>query len=130
MSVKEEVENYFVFEKISSGFDIKVYNLEIEEKNESEAIAKKYDIQKADAEALVLSKRLKTMLLTDDWDLRETANIYEIEVHGTIGVLFKAYTKKIVKKNELEKALKSIPQRSSLYISSKIIEECLSFLRK
>ncbi len=128
-AVKDELENYFNFEKISSIFNIEITSLDTEGKKESRSISKKYDIQNADADTLVLSKKLKSILLTDDWDLRETANIYGIKVHGTVGILFRAYSKKLLKKKELKESLKAIPTRSSLYISSKIIEEALSYLK-
>ena len=65
-------------------------------------LIQKYSLDFGEAEAIALNLQEKSeYFLTDDLDARRIANEFQIEVHGTIGIILKAFKEKIISKKHL-----------------------------
>lgn len=76
-------------------------------------------IQPADAQvfALVRASRFQALALTDDLSLRKLLESHGAQVAGTVGVLVRAYTAGRIARTELEAAIDSLFNDSSLHLS-------------
>lgn len=76
-------------------------------------------IQPADAQvfALVRVSGFQALALTDDLSLRRLLENHGAEVAGTVGVLVRAYTSGRIPRMELEAAIESLFNDSSLHLS-------------
>jgi len=76
-------------------------------------------IHPADTEVFILArdKNYSIPLLTDDLTLRRQLEQQGALVIGTIGILVKAYHNKLMNREELERAIDSLFEESTLYIS-------------
>lgn len=77
-------------------------------------------IQPADAQvfALVRASRFQALALTDDLSLRRLLESQGAQVTGTVGVLVRAYASGKISRLELEAAIESLFNDSSLHLSS------------
>jgi len=76
------------------------------QKEKAEKITKDFGIERADAEAIVLARDEDIELLfTDDKSAREIAEYYGLEVHGSAGIIARAYRDKILSYEEKRKEI-------------------------
>ncbi len=75
--------------------------------------------------ALTIQERAD-YFLTDDLDARNTAREQNLEVHGTIGIILRAFRDKIINKKEAIEKLRNIKELSTLFITSDIIQKIIS----
>jgi len=68
----------------------------------------------------------EALFLTDDAAARLAAKQLGYRVHGTIGILLRAIRRGHMTASEVLTRLRSIPHRSSLYISPVLLEEIIS----
>ncbi|GEA15529.1 hypothetical protein E308F_17730 [Moorella sp. E308F] len=96
------------------GFKLVALGLEKEELSGAEVLkvleyARKYKKpSRPDLFALVLAQRLKSPLITGDWDLRVAARQEGIEVHGTLWVIDKFVEMKMVAPKTASDSLKKM----------------------
>jgi predicted nucleic acid-binding protein len=103
--------------------------LEGKQKEKAEKIAKDFGIELADAEAIVLAKTNNIRLLfTDDKGAREIAEYYGLEVHGSAGIIARAYRSNILNYEEVKNALEKLHQESSLYITDRVYKIVLDLI--
>lgn len=103
--------------------------LEGVQKEKADKMAKDFGIELADAEAIVLAKTNDIKLLfTDDKSAREIAGYYGLEVHGSAGILARAYRSKILSYEEVKEALERLHRDSSLYITDRVYKIVLDFI--
>jgi predicted nucleic acid-binding protein len=82
-----------------------------------------YALDAGEAQALRLMQKFReAILLTDDAAARLVAQQLGYNVHGTIGVMVQALPRGKRTKEQLVRALQAIPQRSSLYISARLLD--------
>lgn len=99
------------------------------QKEKADKIAKDFGIELADAEAIVLAKTNDIKLLfTDDKSAREIAGYYDLEVHGSAGILARAYRSKILSYEEVKEALERLHRDSSLYITDRVYKIVLDLI--
>jgi len=79
----------------------------------------KKPIHPADTEVFILARdrNYSIPVLTDDLTLRRQLEQHGALVIGTIGVLVKAYYKELMNREELERAIDSLFEESTLYIN-------------
>lgn len=83
-----------------------------------------------EAEALALAVQIEAdWFLTDDTAARLIAQQMGLEVHGSLGVVLWAAVTKYFEGDEAEEALEALG-RSSLWISTKILDEAKAALRQ
>ena len=83
------------------------------------------DLGEASCIALCLQKQIP-LLFTDDLDARSAAKAEGLQVHGTVGILLKAYMKKILTQKETLLALQNLRTKSSLFITQRLIDEAIA----
>ncbi len=99
------------------------------QKEKADKIARDFGIELADAEAIVLAKTNDIKLLfTDDKSAREIAEYYGLEVHGSAGIITRAYRSKILSYEEVKEALEALHKRSSLYITDRVYKIVLDLI--
>ena len=99
------------------------------QKEKAAKIAKDFGIEQADAEAIVLARTNDIELLfTDDKSAREIAEYYGLEVHGSAGILARAYRNRILSYEEVKDALEKLHQESSLYITDRVYKIVLDLI--
>jgi predicted nucleic acid-binding protein len=84
---------------------------------------RKYQISTADGSVIVLAKdKGIDIALTDDLDLRDVLKSNKIRPVGSIGIIVRAYKYNKLSCSEAIKALDDLFKISSLYVTSKLIE--------
>lgn len=85
----------------------------------------------AESQCIALAKAEKIPLfLTDDLDARTTAKELGLEPHGTVGILLKAYRKKVFTKNQVVLFVQKLKTHSTLYITSDLVNYILQQIEK
>ncbi len=80
--------------------------------------------------ALALCNKLAGVFLTDDLDARCAAEKLNIEVHGSIGIIVRAYHENLINIEQSEKALNDLYAISNLFITRAIVDIAISEIRK
>jgi predicted nucleic acid-binding protein len=70
------------------------------------------------------------ILLTDDAAARLVAEKLSYEVHGTIGVVVRALRRRQRTKRQVLNLLRSIPRRSTLFVSKELLESIIEEVRE
>jgi predicted nucleic acid-binding protein len=68
------------------------------------------------------------LLFTDDKSAREIAEYYGLEVHGSAGILARAYRSKILSYEEVREALERLHRDSSLYMTNRVYKIALDLI--
>lgn len=104
-------------------------SLSSDELKEAESLSLAGLLDFGEAEAIVLSKRLKPdWFLTDDVEARIFANSFGMEVHGSLGVILWSAAVGHLNYNESKKALDSL-SKTSLWISKEIMAQAQKALK-
>lgn len=122
IEVHSELKKY----KINSNIKIK----KTINKNLTKLIMDKFliDIGEASAINLALQEKIN-LVFTDDLEARDTAKKYGLDPHGTIGLIIKAFRKKIISKETAIKKIKELEKRSSLFITKDLINKIIDELK-
>tara|TARA_B100000315_G_C14219120_1_gene425617 strand:+ start:56 stop:553 length:498 start_codon:yes stop_codon:yes gene_type:complete len=101
---------------------VRVMGLQGKSKDYAKALENKFNLDAGESAALALvTQEHASVFFTDDLDARTVAGLYNIPVHGTLGILMRIFREgKLSKENTIEK-IKELHQKSSLYITSDII---------
>ncbi|MFH0954987.1 MAG: hypothetical protein V1777_02700 [Candidatus Micrarchaeota archaeon] len=120
-AVQEEVRQIPNFVKIKSGFETDLVQI----------LQNEFALGLGESECIALAKTEKIPLfLTDDLDARTTAEQFDLEPHGTVGILLKAYKKKIFSKKQTVEYVQKLKTHSTLYITTDLIRFILDELQK
>lgn len=68
------------------------------------------------------------ILFTDDKNAREIAEYYGLEVHGSAGIMARAYRDKILSYEEVKDALEKLHKVSSLYMTDRVYKIVLDII--
>jgi predicted nucleic acid-binding protein len=116
-AVSDEIKKQGITDK-----KIQVINLGAELKEMTKIFSTKYELDLGEAEAIVLALNEKAdYFLTDDLDARIIAAEHQLEVHGTIGIILRAFRDKAIKKEEAISKLILLHEKSSLFITQNLI---------
>ncbi len=97
--------------------------LSLQHKNIAKILTEQYEIELGEASAIALAQQEKiSLLLTDDLDARETAKKFNLEVHGTLGLVLRAFREKQMTQEEAIVIVKRISTDSSLFLTSDLVE--------
>lgn len=77
----------------------------------------------ADMAAIELARQHQGLLITDDLDLRDTANLAGLQVVGTIGVIVRAGHLGVLPRDAALAALDSLLAESTLFITPNLIQQ-------
>ena len=78
--------------------------------------------------ALVMAQSRDAPLLTDDLDMRDAAGTLEVRAVGTIGLIVRAATTKLVTRDQARAALDRLLTDSSMFITKALVERAKSAL--
>ena len=68
--------------------------------------------------------------MTDDLDARQVAKEYNLKVHGSIGIIMRAFRNKIISKDQAIEKIKELKVKSSLFITQDLINEAIEAINK
>ncbi|MBI5391063.1 nucleic acid-binding protein [Candidatus Woesearchaeota archaeon] len=98
-------------------------------KNAAAFLVLHYELQLAEATALILAKEEKVKLfLTDDLDARTVAKRLGLEPHGTIGIIVRAYRERLLSRDEAINKVSAL-QETSLFITKDLIMWAIEKIR-
>lgn len=98
---------------------------------EIEEIGRVLTLHRGELEALHLAQlQVDSILLTDDSAARVAAQLLSIRVHGTIGVLLRAFRRGKRTKEQTLARLHDIPIRSTLHLHQKLLEDVIADVRR
>jgi|SRR3989344_670606 len=131
VKIPPEVANELKKNKVLIPKKISIILLDSSSKDFLNMLIQKYSLDFGEAEAIALNLQEKSeYFLTDDLDARRIANEFQIEVHGTIGIILKAFKEKIISKKTAIEKIKEIKQKSSLFITHDLINEVILEIEK
>lgn len=108
-----------------------ILDLKSSQKDRCMYFSQKYQISIADGAVITLAKDMGIdTVLTDDLEVRDIVKSYGMRPVGSIGVLLRAYREKSITYKEAVKALENLLEKSSLYITSRLVENAKSALKE
>jgi len=129
--IPEEVYNELRLSKIPVPKRIKIVGLKPEFKDSVKVLTNQENLDLGEACAIVLTMQEKAdYFLTDDLDARSVALKYNLEVHGTIGVILRAFREKIINKKIAIEKVNELHTKSSLFITKDLIDEVIIAIKE
>lgn len=129
--IPNAVESELFKNKINIIRKIKILKLEPEYKDISKAIANNKNLDLGESEAIALALQEKSeYLLTDDLDARVAAKSFNFEVHGTIGIILRAFRENIFDRKSAIEKVNELHKNSSLFITSDLINEVIKAIKE
>ncbi|MBI2631991.1 hypothetical protein HYW75_03235 [Candidatus Pacearchaeota archaeon] len=124
--IPEEVALEVNKNKVSIPKKIKIIMLKSDWKNTAKILSFQYELDLGESEAIALALQEKIdYFLTDDLEARRVSTQYNLEAHGTAGIVLRAFKEKIIdKKMAIEKII-SLYKKSSLFITQDIVEKII-----
>jgi len=120
--ITEEVKNE-VGEDIINKTRLDIETLNASSKDKSKHISSKYGIDLGESTAIALSTQINSELIfTDDLEARKTAKSLDLEPHGTLALVTKAYSENLIDKNEANQIVDSLYRDSSLFITKDLVK--------
>ena len=112
-----------ILASIKNTASIKIVKINPKFKDFAKLLIEKYclDITEAECIALALQEKAESFF-TDDLDARNTAKEFNIDVHGTIGIILRAYRENFITKNTAIGKVKGLYLNSSLFITKDLID--------
>ncbi|MEK6855552.1 MAG: DUF3368 domain-containing protein [Nanoarchaeota archaeon] len=110
--------------------NIKIISIDAQSKNIVNLLTNQYNLDMGESEAIALTIQTNSdYFLTDDLDARITAKVYNLKVHGTIGIILRAFKEKIINKELAITKIKEMHSQSSLFITNDLIEEAIKAIQ-
>ncbi|MEK6915416.1 MAG: DUF3368 domain-containing protein [Nanoarchaeota archaeon] len=112
--------------KISIPKRIKIKELTSYSKDSTKLFMENYnlDIGESTAIALALQEKINCFI-TDDLDARNVAKNYYLEVHGTVGIILRAFREKIIDKKTAINKVNELYNKSSLFITKDLVNSVI-----
>ena len=109
---------------------IKITQLRPESKDKTKILTNEYNLDLGEAEAISLALQEKSdYFLTDDLGARQIAKEYNIETHGTIGIILRAFKKGLISREITIEKIKELKTNSSLFITQDLISEVVESVK-
>ncbi len=129
--IPEEVSNELKKRKVDIPQKIKILQLRSESKDFVKILTNQQGLDSGESEAISLTLQEKAnYFLTDDLDARNVAEDFNIEVHGTMGIILRAFREKLLNKPEVIKKIRELKTISSLFITQDLIDETINSIEK
>ncbi len=126
VAITEEVEKELKNNKIFLFKKIRTLKLLPDFKDKVKILTNQENLDLGEAFAIVLAMQEKTdYFLTDDLDARTVAIKYNLEVHGTIGIILRAFREKIIYKKTAIEKVNELYAKSSLFITKDLIDNVI-----
>ena len=110
---------------------IKLLKLNSRYKDMSKLLVEKHNIGLAESCSISLALQEKAdVFITDDLDARTAAKNLNLEVHGTVGVILRAFREGIISKEKAISKIKELHEKSSLYITKDLVEWTINQIKE
>ena len=117
--------------KIQKWKNLRIISVKERNSPEIERTVRNFRLHIGERDVLYIACTLaSSVVLTDDLAARSACESLEIEVHGTIGVIAYAFHHKWISLAAAEKSLLLLSNKSSLFITSAIIERAMEELKR
>lgn len=131
IQIPVEVESELRKYKVVLPRGIKVTEIHKESKDRVKILVNQNELDLGEACAIALALQEKTdVFLTDDLDARTVAKSYNLEVHGTLGILLRAFRENVIDKTEAEKKIRELHQESTLFITTDLLHQALEAIEQ
>ena len=129
--VYEELSKKQLKDKLKKIKKIKVLKLNSKFKDTSKLFCEQnfIDLGEAEAISLALQEKIK-LFLTDDLEARNIAKEYNLEAHGTIGILLRAFKEKVIDKKTAIKGVRELYEKSFLFITKDLVDYIINEINK
>lgn len=125
LAIPPEVEKELAKYKVPVPSFVKTIQLEPKTKDFINLLAFQFELDLGEAEAIALVRQENAHLFfTDDLDARQTAKDLGIVVHGSVGILLRAFREGRLSKKEATEKIRAL-QTTTLYITSELIEQAV-----
>lgn len=114
--------NKILISNIKKTKSIKLVNLNSTFKDSAKFIAESYYLDLTEAQSISLALQEKASFFTDDLDARNAAKDFNLEVHGTVGIILRAYRNGVITKNIAVNKVKELYSNSSLFITKDLVD--------
>ena len=131
--IPEEVNNELKRNRIDKNVfnNVKIANLGPKFKDVAEIMVNKFSLDLGEAQAIALSLQEKAdYFLTDDLGARTVANAHNIEAHGTVGIILRAFREKIINKKLALEKINELYTSSSLFITRNLINQIIKSINE
>ena len=131
--IPEEVNNELKRNRIDKNVfnNVKIANLGPKFKDVAEIMVNKFSLDLGEAQAIALSLQEKAdYFLTDDLGARTVANAHNIEAHGTVGIILRAFREKIINKKLALEKINELYTSSSLFITRDLIDQIIKSINE
>jgi predicted nucleic acid-binding protein len=129
--ISREVHKELIKSNIKIPKKVKILELNSQSKDFTKILINQYELDLGESSSIALAIQEKiNFFITDDLDARIIAKSYNIEIHGTIGIILRAFRKKIIDKKTAIEKIKSLKEKSSLYITTDLINEIIRAINK
>jgi len=130
VSIPKEVEKELSKKQISVPKNVEVKELNSESKDTVKILTNQHNLDLGESAAISLAVQEKAdYFLTDDLDAREVAKYYNIEVHGSIGIILRNLRNKVINRKETIDYILAMKSKSSLFITRDLIDEVLDSIK-
>ncbi len=91
-------------------------------KDISMLLVEKYNINLAESGSISLAMQEKAdVFITDDLDARTTAKNFNMEVHGIVGIITRAFREGFISRETAISKIKELYEKSSLFITKDLV---------
>ncbi len=106
--------------------NVGVVRLSSSGKDFARLVSEKFGLEAGEAQALALARQEKVrFFFTDDLTAREAAKELGFEVHGSVGILTRAYREGLLSRKEAVRLVLALQDKSSLFVTSAIVKEVI-----
>ena len=117
--------------QIKSSKIINVLQLDKTCKDLAKIISERYSLGIGESQSIALARQEGiSLLFTDDLSARTVAKAYGLEVHGSIGIVLRAFRKNIIQKQKAIQTVIDLKGKSSLFITSDIVNDIVNYIIK
>ena len=118
-------------EEVRKSKIIKVKYLGPKSKDRSKLISEKYSLDLGEATSISLAKQEKiNTFLTDDLSTRIVAKEFGLKVHGTVGIVLRAFRIGSITKKKSIQVIQDLYKKSSLFITADLVNYAIKEIRK
>jgi len=111
--------------------NLKVKRVNRKEIDKIKRAVSKFKLDDTEASVISLCEKLKVQLfLTDDLDAREAGMELGLDVHGSVGIIVKAYRLGLITFKDAEKGINDLYDESSLFVTKGIVIKAIRKLRR
>lgn len=111
--------------------NMEVLTLNSKYKDMAKMFSEEFYLDLGETEAIALAMQEKiNLFVTDDLEARTIAKKYDIEVHGSVGILLRAFKEKVLTKQEAIKKVHALYEKSSLFITKDLINHIIKEIKK